>query len=476
MKTLLVGNGFNVQFGGMAYTSNFIMKRIKFKSKLGEYQALFGDILTDIQISDVFNNFIGTANDIRTNLYDNYAVDEDEIDALLDFKSRYNFEIIEPHDIMLEDWFFILHLYLNKNSDIEDKQSIKQGFEHLILDGIFNDGKTQELYMKMPKTVKKWVAQYDHVFTLNYDNNLEQLTDKPIYHLHGDFSVLSNSENPETVEGWLRTQNNQTVVIQGLEHCFCNALLDFSGKLKYHTAQNSHNAIEASKAFSYQYTSDSDWRKKLEDMKETHPHIYEQIITKLEHPHLKMGTEYHFSTFENIEGELYILGMSPNNDDHIFDRITQNKKITKVIFYYYSDAERQYVERTYDSNFFTCAEVQKLWKDLGCMAKVYNCNHRIPNDIDKFIDEFNALSGDTVTKEEILDGISHIPQFEAIRLGKLARLDIQSRNPLRQNTDENEFKKQLASLSRIALREGILPSVLQMLSVVYYNQIEQALS
>lgn len=35
MKYLLLGNGINIQFGGRAYTSEFMMKRIKYRAELG---------------------------------------------------------------------------------------------------------------------------------------------------------------------------------------------------------------------------------------------------------------------------------------------------------------------------------------------------------------------------------------------------------------------------------------------------------
>lgn len=37
MKNLLLGNGINIQFGGVAYTSSFIIKRMKYKSLMSEY-------------------------------------------------------------------------------------------------------------------------------------------------------------------------------------------------------------------------------------------------------------------------------------------------------------------------------------------------------------------------------------------------------------------------------------------------------
>ena len=94
---------------------------------------------------------------------------------------------------MLEDWFFVVHMFFLKNFDLEEHRiSAMQGFEHLILDAIYNSGKIQEIYkeMKKYKKVKRFFNSFDNIYTLNYDNNIENLTQKKVYHLHGDFSVL----------------------------------------------------------------------------------------------------------------------------------------------------------------------------------------------------------------------------------------------------------------------------------------------
>lgn len=55
-------------------------------------------------------------------------------------------------------------------------------------------------------------------------------------------------------------------------------------------------------------------------------------MAKLAHPELK-HTEYPFVRFENIVGDLHIIGMSPNNDVHIFNALNNNPVIRKIIYY-----------------------------------------------------------------------------------------------------------------------------------------------
>lgn len=81
-------------------------------------------------------------------------------------------------------------MFFSKNFDLEEnRQSAIQGFEHLILDAIFNSGNIQEIYseMKKYKKVRRFFKSFDNIYTLNYDNNIENLTEKEVYHLHGVF-------------------------------------------------------------------------------------------------------------------------------------------------------------------------------------------------------------------------------------------------------------------------------------------------
>ncbi len=476
MKNLLLGNCINIQFGGIAYSSNFIMKRIKYRAKLDCYNELFGNKLTGNEIVNLLENFVEEANKIREGEYDSFATDEDTIDALKDFKGRYNTTIENAHDIMLEDWFFVVHMFFSKNFDLEEnRQSAIQGFEHLILDAIFNSRNIQEIHseMKKYKKVRRFFKSFDNIYTLNYDNNIENLTEKEVYHLHGDFSVLANSENENNVLGYIRKKAGETVAYENMQHCFCNALLNYSGRLKYKVISDSHRLIQESEIFADRYANDETFKFQVERLKEEKPLEYSMIMTKISHPELNMATEYYFDNFSKIEGELALIGMSPNNDAHIFDAILNNKKLSKVIFYYYDEKDRVFIETHFPKKLFQCENVDTLWRRLECKAKTYNCNYQLPSqDLEKFIGIFNALSDDVVSKETIIKKVNQIPQFEMKRLCKLVKKDMQKRNPLHTTTDEKEFLQQNASISYIALQEGILPSVLYMICIMNFEYIK----
>ena len=79
------------------------------------------------------------------------------------------------------------------------------------------------------------------------------------------------------------------------------------------------------------------------------------------------------------------------------------------------------------------------------------------------------MSGCIATKEEILKEISETPQFEMNRLCQLVKEDMQQRNPEHKSTNEAEFLKSMASISYVALQEGVLPSTLYMICVMNFK-------
>ena len=466
LKSILVGNGINIQFGGMAYTSKFIMKRIKFKAKMDGYKQLFNQTLSKEDILNILNGFVGLSNEIIRGELDSYIRSDDEEDALFDYKKRYS-EISEPHEIMLEDWFFILHMFLLKNADLaEEVVSAKQGFERMILDAIYNDGDIQNIHQKMNKKTKRFFKEFDNIFTLNYDNNLEKLTGKKVFHLHGDYSVAHSDESCEYVNGYIRKMKAELVTIKGLEHCFCNALLDYSGDLKLKKADINHKINLDSESYRSRYENDDKWKHDLDAIRNTKPFEYELIMTKIENPNLTMKTEYHFDKLKNIEGELHIIGMSPNNDSHIFNLINHNRKISKVVYYYFSEDDRKLIEDNFPENLYKPESIKTLWRKLDAVTPSYNNKYQFPEKIDDFIKLATKISEDYVTKDEIIDEVNRIPKFEMMRLSKMVKEELNRRNPDNQSTGEKEFRETNASISYIALKEGLLPAALYIICIM----------
>lgn len=243
METVLIGNGFNIQFSGRTYTSELILQRMKARARIGGYDKLFENTISGIEIVHVLDGLASEANRIIKGELDKFVFEKEEKAAIDDFKKRYTY-IEKPEEIMMEDWLLVAYLHSREFADDEQTQNgIKVAFHRMFLDAIYNEGKIQELYKTMGKTTKRYLQSFDNIFTVNYDNNIEKLTNHEVYHLHGSFQELQPSENDEYVFGYMYKQKNECALIKGFEHCYCNALLEYSGDKKIQQADLFHRMI-----------------------------------------------------------------------------------------------------------------------------------------------------------------------------------------------------------------------------------------
>ena len=448
-KSILIGNGININFGGKAYTNDYIIKRILFNARANKYDLLFNGEISGDEIASIFVGLATWANDISGGKYDAIIPDAEK-PTLEDFKVRYNWKLTHYYEVGLEDWLFILHVYFLKNADIADNwSSAKQGFERMMLDAIYNDGDIQEIHKVMGKPVKRWLLEFSNVFTLNYDNNIEDLIKRPVFHLHGDFRTPANSENPQTLIGHIRKIKGENVDIpHQFEHCFCDALFDYVGEHKYDIALAFEKGAEGLLSLEKSGVPSVLFPAQIEELLRVHK----------EHPELTFGGNYHFTEFRELAGELHIIGMSPNNDAHIFKLIDESN-IEKVVFYYFSDGEAKKGLSVHQKVEYMSA--QELWKQLKALPKQYNCNYVLDTEIvDSIFEVFNLLSDDKVSNDEMLESINSITRFRLDTLYETAMNEIKAQKENGPPKDEDEQRRLSREISRIALRNGVLPSAL----------------
>lgn len=198
----------------------------------------------------------------------------------------------------MEDYFYALKWFNNGYPDGDEIIKLTfQGLKQLFLDSIYNDGKIEKLYINM-QSFSRELEQFDSIFTVNYDTNLDKLSTQKVYHLHGSFAELDDTYRINTIVGKLAIKKKPTLgVIVGKEYLFCNAIMGYSGQYKYEQMLR-----------------------------------YKKINESLNDKSLQVH-EYPIDKFQSICGELHIIGMSPNNDSHIFSMINNNTNISKVVFY-----------------------------------------------------------------------------------------------------------------------------------------------
>ena len=118
-KSILIGNGININFGGKAYTNDYIIKRILFNARANKYDLLFDGGISGNEIASIFVDLATWANDISGGKYDAIIPDAEK-PILEDFKTRYNWKLTHYYEVGLEDWLFILHVYFLQNADIAE--------------------------------------------------------------------------------------------------------------------------------------------------------------------------------------------------------------------------------------------------------------------------------------------------------------------------------------------------------------------
>lgn len=454
MKSILIGNGFNIQFSGRTYTSELILQRMKARARTGIYDELFENTISGKEILQVLDGLVDEANLILKGEFDEFISDKDEKIAIDDFKERYTY-VNKPEDIMVEDWFLVAYMHSKKFADdVQTQNGIKVAFHRMFLDAIYNEGLIQELYKHMGKTIQKYLLNFDDIFTVNYDNNIERLTKRNVYHLHGSFMELQPTENDKYVLGYIYKQKGKNALINGFEHCYCDALLEYSGQRKIQQADLFHRLNER-----FNYALQEDEYFQLSGGEE------EFISLALRHPELKVAPEYHFDDFRSIEDDLIIVGLSPNNDSHILDCIKQNVNLKEIVFYCYSDQEMRTAEKMGDTR-IRAKNVNNLWRQLGVQQKRYNSNYHFPKGMDKFVEIVNIFSDTKIPEKRLKESINELPRYEIDRLCNLVDQEIKNKGLQNHKPkDEEDLLRDFGFISCLATKNGILPPVLMLLYI-----------
>lgn len=273
---------------------------------------------------------------------------------------------------------------------------------------IYND--EFEFYKRTHKGVVKYFESFNSVFTLNYDNTVEKLTENQLYHLHGDFETRHPSENPQNALGYSRIQSGQNIKFpQQFEHCNSTVILDFSGNKKYKYATNmtlAYRTVEQYKELVKCGVSTT------EEILSKVPLASCEIVKTAIEKNLIVGQNYYFDEFEQLQGTLTVIGLSPQNDSHIFECINKSN-LDKVIFYHFFgkkpkkqiDKEMKKIKLPINKK-YEIKNVQDKWDELG-VVKPEDAKYTIS---EKQLELVNALCFDKpVSAKDLICQLKSIP-------------------------------------------------------------------
>ncbi|GAB6109028.1 hypothetical protein [Fusibacter bizertensis] len=343
---ILFGNGITLQFGNSYYSNTEIVKTLNKLIKNKSFPQI------EIFSKENVSNF-----EVIFNKLDEYIKkvlnDEPEIlskhnidikDGIIDFRDRYkNYKVINKLTIGFEDYFLIFEIIINDFFSVSEIIELEKEFSfHEFLSMIFkyvifNNGEINEIYLNYPSKFVEFLNSKNAIFTTNYDRNLELASNTKVFYLHGAF------HRPAT--------NLDYTKLEQYSYLNSNAIMNYSGVRKKNRLIQKENVL----------TGGVKARQNLSDLSigaKSNP-----LAAKLKTFILNIFNdkdEINYSELKNIKGKLEVVGMSPNNDRHIFEAILANKNITELIYYYYSEEDYLSAKDYFEDN-AKYENVNNLW-------------------------------------------------------------------------------------------------------------------
>lgn len=317
-KHILIGNGIDVQFGGYDNCSNgAIMKRVRENILSGKYQYLIDDKISAETLLGIFKSYVEIVDQIRAGKHDKHFDGLFMYYEIVRIKNTYP-EHSTLESVGLEDYFLAAEIENIWHKGTEKELIfVFRTMLQIMVDAIYNEGKVN--LIQFPKKVIDFLNCYDEIFSVNYDESLDNaLNNKNVIHLHGDFKTLGREydrnsayykKHPSECEELIRHYDKNAPQL------YSNAVMSWY------------------------------WMDKFAELNEDN------------------NDQYGFEKLKNISGQLVIIGLAPRNDEHLFITINQNSKIKSVVFYYYNESECEEIKK-HITKPITCMPVKELWEEL----------------------------------------------------------------------------------------------------------------
>lgn len=345
MKNILVGNGINIQYDNTNYTAKNIVLRMLIDLDSEDYPC---DYIVDdpMLLKSYMGKLFLAAREALDGGFDRYTTCTAERDGLKDFKERYNDKkkSLRIADIGFEDYYLIHDLLCHKIRVHNPEQfTIRESLKMAYFHSIYNHGNLNLLYQKYDNGLAVFLKSFDNIFTTNYDSNLESITGKKIYHIHGQFDKLSETYNPNSFRNHLNDNPLEGISNEPeYQYLHSTALSTYCGDYKKYQINQNTVANEAIEKMANGYQTIESVKKDVDSWEHVDNQLTvnlgQAIKLKVANPDLHFQEDYSIKEFQEITGELTIFGLSPYNDYHLFE-IINNAALEKCIFYYYNDSE-----------------------------------------------------------------------------------------------------------------------------------------
>lgn len=231
MKTLVFGNGINIQFGGSDNLSKSIILRAIKCTKEVDYPT---HIIADDPslILSLLGHLFMQVRGVLNGEYDSYAFTTDLRICLNDFKSRYSTrKSLNVATVGFEDYYLLYDLMCYKYKIRNpEKYYVREALKYFFLYSIFNKGNVKQIYKSYPARLIDFFNGYDELYTTNYDINVEAFTGKKVRYLHGAFHIKADVYNPESMRNKMSDSPIKYCIIDDkYYYLYSNALTTYSG-------------------------------------------------------------------------------------------------------------------------------------------------------------------------------------------------------------------------------------------------------
>ena len=367
LKTLLFGNGINIQFGGDDNLSKSIILRAIKSTKEPDFP---NHIIVDDPslIVSLLGHLFLQVREILNGEYNSYAYTSDLKSCLDDFKRRYsNRKSLNVATIGFEDYFLLYDLmcYRYKIRNPE-KYHIREALKCFFLYSIFNKGRVNQIYKRYPAKLIDFFNTFDELYTTNYDINVETFSRKKVSYLHGAFHIKADVYEPDSMRNKMSDSPIKDCIIDDkYYYLYSNALTTYSGYSKMFSIKQHGDANSAMNKMAKAY-QESDTIKEAVDVWEKDANelvrkMAEGVKLKLGDSNLEFKETYPIKEFSIISDELSIVGLSPNNDNHIFNMINDNGLLKSIVYYFHDSEEIDMVSQLLNSHKPDFVNVVELW-------------------------------------------------------------------------------------------------------------------